>query len=182
MLQFLQLFNFLQESFNIKGVPLIAKVHIMQARLLSVLEEYIMVRHEKEQERKRQRVNKCLCKHIPYRILLWTRSDIYEQLQDQKKLQDQFKAEQESLYGSKPSPSKSHSAKKVPKTGSATRKLSTCGISTGSATRKLSTCGVSMQPPKTDTAHSKSVRATKKTGNIDNLFPGKFDLTMQYVK
>ncbi|GJN15151.1 hypothetical protein PR202_gb02044 [Eleusine coracana subsp. coracana] len=47
------------------------------ARLLSVLEEYMIVRHEKERERKRQR--------------------------GQKKLQDQFKAEQELLYGSKPS-------------------------------------------------------------------------------
>ncbi|KAK3138069.1 hypothetical protein QOZ80_5AG0364010 [Eleusine coracana subsp. coracana] len=56
------------------------------ARLLSVLEEFMIVRHEKERERKRQR--------------------------DQKKLQDQFKAEQELLYGSKPSPSKSNSAKK----------------------------------------------------------------------
>ncbi|KAM0821051.1 hypothetical protein ACQ4PT_071934 [Festuca glaucescens] len=56
-------------------------------RLLSMVEEYMVVREEKEQEKKRQR--------------------------DMKKLQDQFKAEQETLYGSKPSPSKPHSAKKI---------------------------------------------------------------------
>uniref|UniRef100_A0A0D9WJH0 Uncharacterized protein n=1 Tax=Leersia perrieri TaxID=77586 RepID=A0A0D9WJH0_9ORYZ len=52
------------------------------ARLISMLEEYMVVREEKEQEKKRQR--------------------------DQKKLQDQRKTEQEALYGSKPSPSKPH--------------------------------------------------------------------------
>ncbi|GFP88303.1 65-kda microtubule-associated protein 3 [Phtheirospermum japonicum] len=48
-------------------------------RLLSMLEDYIILREEKEQERKRQR--------------------------DQKKLQGQLQTEQEALYGSKPSPS-----------------------------------------------------------------------------
>ncbi|CAA6656066.1 unnamed protein product [Spirodela intermedia] len=56
-------------------------------QLLSMLEEYTLLRQEKEQERKRQR--------------------------DQKKLQGQLIAEQEALFGSKPSPSKTLSAKKV---------------------------------------------------------------------
>ncbi|XP_051142490.1 65-kDa microtubule-associated protein 3-like [Andrographis paniculata] len=55
-------------------------------RLLSMLEDYIAFRQEKELERKRQR--------------------------DQKKLQEQLLTEQEALYGSKPSPMKNQSAKK----------------------------------------------------------------------
>ncbi|KAK4358470.1 hypothetical protein RND71_020699 [Anisodus tanguticus] len=58
-------------------------------RLLSMLEEYTILREEKELERKRQR--------------------------DQKKLQGQLMAEQEARYGSKPSPMKNQSAKKGPK-------------------------------------------------------------------
>ncbi|XVE64112.1 hypothetical protein DITRI_Ditri07aG0075600 [Diplodiscus trichospermus] len=54
--------------------------------LLSMLEEYTILREEKEQERRR--------------------------LRDQKKLQGQLIAEQEALYGSKPSPSKPPSVKK----------------------------------------------------------------------
>ncbi|KAG0504011.1 hypothetical protein HPP92_004083 [Vanilla planifolia] len=57
-------------------------------RLLSMLEEYNFVRQEKEEERRRQR--------------------------DQKKLQSQIIAEQEALFGSKPSPSRPQLAKKVP--------------------------------------------------------------------
>ncbi|BAF18174.2 Os05g0552900, partial [Oryza sativa Japonica Group] len=92
-------------------------------RLILMLEEYMVVRQEKEQERKRQR--------------------------DQKKLQDQRKAEQEALYGSKPSSSKSHSTKKVPRN---------------------STPGV--QPPKSEILHSKTIRATKKTEDINTPSPG----------
>uniref|UniRef100_A0A0E0L5G3 ATP synthase subunit beta n=1 Tax=Oryza punctata TaxID=4537 RepID=A0A0E0L5G3_ORYPU len=92
-------------------------------RLTLMLEEYMVVRQEKEKERKRQK--------------------------DQKKLQDQRKAEQEALYGSKPSSSKPHSTKKVPRN---------------------STPGV--QPPKSEILHSKTVRATKKTEDISTLSPG----------
>ncbi|CAL9175943.1 65-kDa microtubule-associated protein 3-like isoform X1 [Musa acuminata AAA Group] len=60
------------------------------APLLSMLEQYITVSQEKEQERKRQR--------------------------DQKKLQGQLTAEKEVLYGSKPSPAKLQSFKKTHKT------------------------------------------------------------------
>ncbi|CAH1445646.1 unnamed protein product [Lactuca virosa] len=55
-------------------------------RLLSMLEDYKILRQEKEEERKRQR--------------------------DQKKLQGQLIAEQEALFGSKPSPMKQQSATK----------------------------------------------------------------------
>ncbi|PWA85074.1 microtubule-associated protein, MAP65/Ase1/PRC1 [Artemisia annua] len=55
-------------------------------RLLSMLEDYKILRQEKEEERKRQR--------------------------EQKKLQGQLIAEQEALFGSKPSPMKQQSAKK----------------------------------------------------------------------
>ncbi|KAJ8552763.1 hypothetical protein K7X08_020156 [Anisodus acutangulus] len=55
-------------------------------RLLAMLEEYNILRQEKEEERKRQR--------------------------DQKKLQGQLMAEHEAIYGSKPSPMKNQSAKK----------------------------------------------------------------------
>ncbi|XP_024314133.1 65-kDa microtubule-associated protein 3 isoform X3 [Brachypodium distachyon] len=96
-------------------------------RLLSMLEEYMAVREEKEHAKKRQR--------------------------DQKKLQDQFKAEQETLYGSKPSPSKTNSAKKKVTTNS-----------TGSANRRLSLGGTPIQPPK-------SVRATKKTEDTSTPSP-----------
>lgn len=103
-------------------------------RLLSMVEEYMVVRDEKEQEKKRQR--------------------------DQKKLQDQFKAEQETLYGSKPSPSKPHSAKKV------------TGNYTGGANRRMSLGGAAAQPPKSVTPRSKSVRAAKKTEDSSTLSPG----------
>ncbi|THU73448.1 hypothetical protein C4D60_Mb04t22950 [Musa balbisiana] len=101
-------------------------------RLLSMLEEYTIVREEKEQERKRQR--------------------------DQKRLQGQLIAEQEALYGSKPSPSKSQSAKKIPRT------------SAGCPSRRLSGA---TQPPKLDHLHSaKPVRSAKKTDDLGMLSPG----------
>ncbi|KAH7316250.1 hypothetical protein KP509_21G085200 [Ceratopteris richardii] len=55
-------------------------------RLLDVLEEHNLLREEKEQEKRR--------------------------LRDQKRLQDQLATEQETLFGSKPSPHKALSAKK----------------------------------------------------------------------
>ncbi|XP_050156817.1 65-kDa microtubule-associated protein 3-like isoform X2 [Malus sylvestris] len=81
-------------------------------RLLSMLEEYTILREEKEQERRRQR--------------------------DQKKIQGQLIAEQEALYGSKPSPSKPQSVKKGPR------------MSTGGASNRR----LSMQAPKPDPLHS----------------------------
>lgn len=87
-------------------------------RLLSMLEEYTILRDEKEQERRRQR--------------------------DQKKIQGQLIAEQEALYGSKPSPSKPQSVKKAPR------------ISTGGASNRR----LSMQAPKADSLHSAKVPAT----------------------
>ncbi|VAH78968.1 unnamed protein product [Triticum turgidum subsp. durum] len=102
-------------------------------RLLSMLDEYMIVLQEKEQEKKRQR--------------------------DQKKLHDQLKAEQEALYGSKPSPSKPQSIKKAPR------------HSMGGVNRRVSMGGATMQAPKTDILHSKNVRAAKRTEDIAHLSP-----------
>ncbi|XP_059666997.1 65-kDa microtubule-associated protein 3-like [Cornus florida] len=101
-------------------------------RLLSMLEEYTILRQEKEEERKRQR--------------------------DQKKLQEQLIAEQEALFGSKPSPMKPQSGKKGPR-------LSTGGASN----RRLSLGGVMLQTPKADPLHptkaTPNTRQTKKKQN-----------------
>ncbi|KAE8650436.1 65-kDa microtubule-associated protein 3 [Cucumis sativus] len=88
-------------------------------RLLSMLEEYTILRQEKEQEQRRQR--------------------------DQKKLQGQLIAEQEALYGSKPSPSKPQSVKKGPRmsTGGA-------GAVAGTGSRRFSLGGALLQTPKPD--------------------------------
>nr|GMD52040.1 65-kDa microtubule-associated protein 3-like [Ipomoea batatas] len=76
-------------------------------RLLSMLEEYNILRQEKEQERKRQR--------------------------DQKKLQGQLIAEHEAIYGSKPSPMKNQT-KKGPRLscggGQSNRRMSVGGLQT----------------------------------------------------
>ncbi|XP_010924154.1 65-kDa microtubule-associated protein 3 [Elaeis guineensis] len=104
-------------------------------RLLSMLEEYTIVRQEKEQERKRQR--------------------------DQKKLQDQLITEKEARFGSQPSPSKAHSAKKIPRT------------STGGSSRRLSLGGAVMHPPKPDLLHPKSTRSTKKAEDMSALSPAR---------
>ncbi|KAF7820689.1 65-kDa microtubule-associated protein 3-like [Senna tora] len=98
-------------------------------RLLSMLEEYTILREEKEQERRRQR--------------------------DLKKLQGQLIAEQEALYGSKPSPSKTQTAKKAPR-------MSTGGASS----RRVSLGGAMVQTPKT--AHSRPQRKTDHGHHIDN--------------
>ncbi|KVI07191.1 Microtubule-associated protein, MAP65/Ase1/PRC1 [Cynara cardunculus var. scolymus] len=95
-------------------------------RLLSMLEEYKILRQEKEEERKRQR--------------------------DQKKLQGQLIAEQEALFGSKPSPMKQQSAKKG-------ARLS-CGGSGATTNRRLSLGGAAHATPKPD-LHS--IRATPNT-------------------
>ncbi|KAF3433106.1 hypothetical protein FNV43_RR24208 [Rhamnella rubrinervis] len=104
-------------------------------RLLSMLEEYTILRQEKEEERRRQR--------------------------DQKKLQGQLIAEQEALYGSKPSPSKPQSVKKAPR------------MSTGGASnRRLSLGGTMLQTPKPDskaTPHSRPGRKSDRMHQIDQL-------------
>ncbi|XP_042431737.1 65-kDa microtubule-associated protein 3-like isoform X2 [Zingiber officinale] len=109
-------------------------------RLLSMLEKYAIVRQEKEQERKRQR--------------------------DQKKLQGQLIAEQEALYGSKPSPSKPPSAKKV------------------GSNRRLSLGGAAaLQTPKSDYMHSaKSTRSVKMTDDLVLVGAKGLDITGLPVK
>ncbi|CAI9092095.1 OLC1v1027250C1 [Oldenlandia corymbosa var. corymbosa] len=104
-------------------------------RLLSMLEEYTILRQEKEMERKRQR--------------------------DQKKLQGQLIAEQEALYGSKPSPMKCQSGKKGPRLS--------CG---GASNRRLSLgVGATMLPaPKSDFFHppkaTPNTRQAKKNDRV----------------
>ncbi|CAN4080810.1 unnamed protein product [Withania somnifera] len=90
-------------------------------RLLSMLEEYNILRQEKEEERKRQR--------------------------DQKKLQGQLMAEHEAIYGSKPSPMKNQSAKKGRRmscSGATNRRLSVGGAMI--QTPKLSVGGMPQTP------------------------------------
>ncbi|KAL3650445.1 hypothetical protein CASFOL_006848 [Castilleja foliolosa] len=95
-------------------------------RLLSMLEAYIVLREQKEIERKRQR--------------------------DQKKLQGQLLAEQEALYGAKPSPKRIQSVKKEPRSSS-------CGG--GAGKRKLSLGAPMLQTSKRDTRPS--AKATPNT-------------------
>ncbi|XP_042480216.1 65-kDa microtubule-associated protein 3-like [Macadamia integrifolia] len=103
-------------------------------RLLAMLEEYSMLRQEKERKRRRQR--------------------------DEKKLQGQLMAEQEVLFGSKPSPSKPQSVKKAPRT------------STGGPSRKrLSLGGAMLQTPKPDSLNSTKadlLSRTVKKGLLQN--------------
>ncbi|KAI6672217.1 hypothetical protein NL676_000123 [Syzygium grande] len=99
-------------------------------RLLSMLEEYTLLRQEKEQERRR--------------------------LRDQKKLQGQLIAEQEALYGSKPSPSKVQTSKKAPR------------MSTGGASSKrLSLGGAALQTPKA-VPHSRPIKKSDRAQNRFN--------------
>ncbi|TKY51958.1 65-kDa microtubule-associated protein 3 [Spatholobus suberectus] len=103
-------------------------------RLLSMLEEYAILRQEKEQERRRQR--------------------------DLKKLQGQMIAEQEALYGSKPSPSKPQSVKKGPRMSTG-----------GAASRRVSLGGAMLQTPKPDSkaTHSRAMRKIDKAHQIEHL-------------
>ncbi|CAL9087089.1 unnamed protein product [Musa textilis] len=118
----------------------------------------------KRAEKARALVNKIpdqLFVFLDYNILI---------IQDQKRLQGQLIAEQEALYGSKPSPSKSQSAKKIPRT------------SAGCPSRRLSGA---TQPPKLDHPHSaKPVRSAKKTDDLGILSPGArgTDITALPVK
>jgi len=69
-------------------------------------------------------------------------------------------AEQEALYGSKPSPSKPQSVKKGPR------------MSTGGATsRRVSLGGAMLQTPKPDSkaSHSRAMRKTDKGHQIEHL-------------
>ncbi|GKV33710.1 hypothetical protein SLEP1_g42177 [Rubroshorea leprosula] len=104
--------------------------------LLSMLEEYTILRQEKEQERRR--------------------------LRDQKKLQGQLIAEQEVLYGSKPSPSKPLSVKKAPR-------FSTGGVSN----RRLSLGGAMHQPPKPDMLNTlrAATPQTRPSKKADRVYP-----------
>ncbi|XP_042496812.1 65-kDa microtubule-associated protein 3-like [Macadamia integrifolia] len=95
-------------------------------RLLAMLEEYSILRQEKEQERQRQR--------------------------DQKKLQEQLIAEQEVLFGSRPSPSKPPSGKKVPRTSNG-----------GPGSKRLSLGGVMLQTPKSDPLNSTKATPQSRT-------------------
>ncbi|XP_076944794.1 65-kDa microtubule-associated protein 3-like [Bidens hawaiensis] len=101
-------------------------------RLLSMLEEYKRLRQEKEEERKRQR--------------------------DQKKLQGQLIAEQEAMFGSKPSPmipSGKKVGSRIPYGGSSNRRLS---------------LGGAMHAPKTDlypVRATPNTRDTKKNNRDD---------------
>ncbi|XP_060203445.1 65-kDa microtubule-associated protein 3 [Lycium barbarum] len=104
-------------------------------RLLAMLEEYNILRHEKEEERKRQR--------------------------DQKKLQGQLMAEHEAIYGSKPSPMKNQSAKKGRRMscgGATNRRLSVGG--TMLQTPKLSIGGTMTQTPKPELHSTKATPNT----------------------
>ncbi|XP_030473282.2 65-kDa microtubule-associated protein 3-like isoform X1 [Syzygium oleosum] len=108
-------------------------------RLLSMLEEYTILRQEREQERRR--------------------------LRDQKKLQGQLIAEQEALYGSKPSPSKTQLVKKAPR-------MSTGGASS----RRLSLGGATIHTPKPDPLHSmkatpnsRPLRKSDRVSQVDQL-------------
>ncbi|XP_034708567.1 65-kDa microtubule-associated protein 3-like isoform X1 [Vitis riparia] len=95
-------------------------------RLLSMLDQYNFLRQEKEQERQRQR--------------------------EQKRLQGQLIAEQEALFGSKPSPSKS---------GKKLSRISTIGA----ANRRLSHGGMMLQAPNPEKAALHSC-PTKKDGCV----------------
>lgn len=101
-------------------------------RVLSMLDEYNMVRQEKEEERKRQR--------------------------DQKKLQGQLIAEQEVLFGSKPSPSRPQSAKKLTRS------------STGSGSnRRLSLATSALMQP----SSAKSTLSTKNRDEGADISPSR---------
>ncbi|KAJ4959013.1 hypothetical protein NE237_026124 [Protea cynaroides] len=94
-------------------------------QILAMLEDYSILKQEKEQERQRQR--------------------------DQKKLQEQLIAEQEVLFGSKPSPSKPPTGKKVPRT------------STGGPGSKRLSNGAMLQTPKPDPLNSTKATPQSRT-------------------
>ncbi|KAB1215139.1 65-kDa microtubule-associated protein 1 [Morella rubra] len=103
-------------SFTYDGVP-----------LLAMLDEYAMLRHEREEEKRRMR--------------------------DQKKFNEQLNTEQEAIFGSRPSPARPVSTKKVvaPRTN---------GGANGTPSRRLSL-----------NAHQNGARSTTKDGKRDNTRP-----------
>ncbi|GAB4825996.1 hypothetical protein Ancab_008865 [Ancistrocladus abbreviatus] len=108
--------------------------------LISMLEEYTLLHQEKEQERRRQR--------------------------EQKKLQGQLIAEQEALFGSKPSPLKLQSGKK-------SSRMSTGGGNN----RRLSTGGATHQTPRPDPVQSGNAtpHSCVKKGNRNDYLNHHFD-------
>ncbi|KAJ9553157.1 hypothetical protein OSB04_017202 [Centaurea solstitialis] len=104
-------------------------------RLLSMLDEYKILRHEKRKNENDK----------GYDI------KDFIGLLDQKKLQGQLIAEQEALFGSKPSPMKQQSGKKGPRMS--------CG---GASNRRLSLGGAMHAPKATNT------RQTKKNERLSN--------------
>ncbi|WOL01083.1 65-kDa microtubule-associated protein 3-like isoform X1 [Canna indica] len=92
--------------------------------LLSILEKYTIASQEKEQDRKRQR--------------------------DLKKLHGQLMAEQEAIFGSKPSPARSLSGKKTPKTLtlSHSQRISIGAAATTQPSKPEPLSPKSMHPPK----------------------------------
>ncbi|CAO2829432.1 unnamed protein product [Amaranthus hypochondriacus] len=107
-------------------------------RLLSMLEEYMIYRQEKELEKKRQR--------------------------EQKKIQGQLMAEQEALFGSKPSPMKSA---KNP-----SRRMS-MGGGGGGHNRRDSLGGNILQTPKRDPSHSTRATPDSRSVKKDDCIAGK---------
>lgn len=87
-------------TFTYDGVP-----------LLAMLDEYAMLRHEKEEEKKRLRVSSQVVKHWS-NYLVTENFHIYS-WQEQKKFQDQLSKEQEAKFGSTPSPARPPSARKA---------------------------------------------------------------------
>ncbi|WCJ37642.1 65-kDa microtubule-associated protein 3 [Euphorbia peplus] len=103
-------------------------------RLLSMLEEYTILRQEKEEEKRRQR--------------------------DQKKLQGQLIAEQEAIYGSKPSPSKTQSVKKAGR--------ASMGVA---GNRRVSLGGSMHQTPRPDSSHSGKATPRSRAGKkVDQVY------------
>ncbi|VAH22394.1 unnamed protein product [Triticum turgidum subsp. durum] len=133
--------------------------------LLSMLDDYRIVREEKEQEKKRQRVFIfCLTFSALASVFICGWYLMGERLQDQKKLEDQFKAEQEMLYGSKPSPSsRSNSGKKVTRNSSAgSRGKGTASPPIKKLSFKASTLGETETPrkPFTQITPGNSIQST----------------------
>lgn len=113
-------------SFTYDGVP-----------LLAMLDEYTMLRQDREEEKRRLRV-----------VLFWPFHDqvllraqpfffnvsllVLPNLQDQKRFHEQLNTEQEAMFGSRPSPARPPGPKKVvgPRTNS--------GASNGTPSRRLS--------------------------------------------
>ncbi|KAL5200469.1 hypothetical protein ABZP36_021672 [Zizania latifolia] len=94
--------------------------------LLAMLDEYKILRQEKEEEKRRMR--------------------------DQKKINDQLAAEQEKLFGSKPSPARPQSSRKAP------GPRPNCGAINGTPIRRLS-------------AHQNGGRSTSRDGRRDSSRP-----------